>query len=73
MMSGMFGGMWFNWLLGLALVFLLVWAVVRVINNPNSPQRHSPDGDPIEILRRRLARGEIDEREFDEKRRLLEQ
>jgi putative membrane protein len=71
MMNGMFGGMWLSWLLGLALVFLLIWAVVRVINNPNSTQRRSPDDDPVEILRRRLARGEIDEREFDEKRKLL--
>ena len=73
MMNGMFGGMWLSWLLGLALVFLLVWAVVRVINNPTSTQRRSPDDDPVEILRRRLARGEIDEREFDEKRKILEQ
>lgn len=72
MMNGMFGGMWISWLLGLALVFLLIWAVVRVINNPNSTQRRASDDDPVEILRRRLARGEIDEHEFDEKRKLLE-
>lgn len=71
MMNGMFGGMWISWLLGVVLVFLLIWAVVRVINNPNSTQRRSPDDDPVEILRQRLARGEIDEREFDEKRKLL--
>lgn len=73
MMNGMFGGMWISWLLGLALVFLLIWTAVRVINNSNSTQRRSPNDDPVEILRRRLAHGEIDEREFDEKRKLLEQ
>ena len=71
MMNGMFGGIWLSWLLGVALVFLLIWAVVRIINIPNSAQRRSFDDDPVEILRRRLARGEIDEREFDEKRKLL--
>jgi putative membrane protein len=69
----MMNGMWLSWLLGLALIFLLVWAVVRVINNPSSNQRSSSDENAVEILRRRLARGEIDEREFDEKRRLLKQ
>lgn len=71
MMNGMFGGMWLSWLLGLALVFLLVWAVVRGTDNSSSSQQNSPKEDAIEILRRRLARGEMDEREFEEKRKML--
>lgn len=69
----MMGSMWFSWLFGIALVFLLIWAVVRVFNNSSSQQRGPADDDAVEILRRRLARGEIDEDEFDEKRKLLKQ
>lgn len=69
----MMGTMWFNWLFGIALVLMLIWAVVQVFNNSSSQQRGSADDEAVEILCRRLARGEINEDEFEEKLMLLKQ
>jgi len=71
MMNGMAGGMWLGWLIGIALIALLIWAVVRVSGGAGPSQRDRTNDDALDILRRRLARGEIDEHEFEEKSKLL--
>lgn len=57
------GWMLLWWLLGVAALALLVWAVVRLAgrtNEPRSPRRTEAE----EILERRYARGEIDREQF---------
>jgi putative membrane protein len=67
-MGPMFGGMWpissaglFAWA---GLVAVAVWAVARIT-------RRSPD-DAHTVLAERFARGEIDEEEFAQRRRVLD-
>ena len=62
-----FGG-GFMWLLWIAIAVLVVWLVKAGVAS-----NHRPDQDktPLQILEERLARGEIDEQEFERKRRLL--
>lgn len=60
---GLEGWLWMSvWVLVLAVV---VWLLVR------EPRRSGP-ADALELLRGRLARGEITPDEFEQARRLLE-
>lgn len=68
---GMFGfGHLLWWALILAVVFLLVRAVLPAGGRGSASD---PDDDrALSILKERYARGEIDQAEFDERRRRLE-
>ena len=63
-----FGG-GFMWLFWILLIVEIAWAVKATA----FPDRRNGGADksPLEILQDRLARGEIDEEEFERKRKLL--
>ena len=72
------GGGWFGMAfapLFLILVLAVAIVVARAFLGPwgrDGHPRHSPPGRaPLDILRERYARGEIDKEEFDERRRVL--
>ena len=71
---GMGWGMGFGWLFWLVIIGLLIWAVKSISDRPRASQPYrSSSEDALEILKKRFARGEIDEEEFEQrKRRLLE-
>ena len=51
-----------EWLFGIVLLFLLIWAVARATRS----QRVGPrDESPEMILKRRYARGEVDREEYE--------
>lgn len=61
-MDGHMGWMWLWWLFGLALLVLVIWAIARAAGAPASRRdEESPEG----ILKRRYARGELDEQEYE--------
>lgn len=62
----MFGGLFFLFWLGV--IFLVVWAVAKVASGGGSP---SPRESPLDIAKRRYARGEISKEEFEELKRNL--
>ena len=71
------GGGWFGMFLGplvmiLVLAFLVV-AVVLILRGGLGPWHGSarPPRKPLDILKERFARGEIEKEEFEERRRLL--
>ncbi len=69
---GFFGGfMWIFWLLVVAGIVALVVFLAGGSGRSSIPPA-SRDDDPLEILRRRYARGEIDEEEFHRRRAELE-
>ena len=70
--SGVFGmgGGIFMWLFWILLIVVIVW-VVKATSSADGKSGGS-DKSPIEVLRDRFARGEIDEGEFERKRKLLE-
>lgn len=59
----------------LAVLIAAVVILVRGLGGPGSatqPTHHSPPGrTPLDILKERFARGEIDKSEFEERRRVL--
>jgi len=59
--SMMVGWMWLWWLLLVALLGAVVWAVVRTAGAGSQ----SPDQSPEAVLKQRYARGEIDHEEFE--------
>lgn len=68
-MNGM-GGQW--WLL-LALGTVAFWAVVVLVVRSllQGGTRQPPPADPLRLLDERLARGDIDREEYQQRRRLI--
>lgn len=52
-------GLW--WLVGLALLVVIVWAVARAATPPSATDHQSPEA----ILKSRYARGELDQQEYE--------
>ena len=68
--DGMGWGMGFSWLIGLVLLIILIWVVVKVANNGiNSSSQQSKSA--LEILKERYAKGEISKQEFEDKKRAI--
>ena len=70
MMNGI--AIWTIALFGLVMIGLLIWLIVNSVTSHHSSSLESDLNDALEILRRRLARGEIGKQEFEAKRQLLE-
>lgn len=75
-------GAWWPMMIGplfmilfLAVLFAAVILLVRWVGGSGQttmlPQRASPGRTPLDILKERFARGEIDRNEFEERRRVL--
>jgi putative membrane protein len=58
--------MWWFWLL---LIVVIAWAVKVAL--PGGADGGKDAKSPLQILEERFARGEIDEEEFERKRKLL--
>ncbi|HEV8090056.1 MAG TPA: SHOCT domain-containing protein [Actinomycetota bacterium] len=52
---------------------LVIWAIVAIVKGTSrlSDTRPPPRQEPDRLLEERFARGEIDEKEFTERRRVL--
>lgn len=61
-------GMWLFWIVLIVVIVVLVKAMSGS-GSDSGPERHN---SPLEILRARYARGEIDEEEFERRRKELE-
>ncbi len=67
---GMMGGFgWFMPLFWLAVLGFIVWAAIAATQGKHESSTTSVS--PLEILKERYARGEINKEEFEEKRRSL--
>ncbi len=62
------GGMWIFWILLVVVVVVLIKALSGRDNNSSS----RPAESPLEVLKARYARGEINEEEFRRRRSELE-
>lgn len=63
-------GMGFGWFIGLAFIVLLIWLVIRLVNQDS--YHRNRNNSALDILKERYAKGEIGKEEFEEKRKLIE-
>ena len=64
-------GMGWWWIIGLIVMIIIVWMIVKAINqNKNSTPRFD-NKSALDILKERYARGEINKQEFDERKKDL--
>lgn len=70
MVHGFWGGpgiTWFIWLLGIVIIVFVVWLLLKsLIQSSNRP--YSRDKTPLDILKERYAKGEIDKEEFEQRK-----
>ena len=62
--------MMFSWILILA---MCIWAIWYWEKKQNLLSNSTPKNTPVEILKRRFAKGEITEEEYEERRAVLEE
>ncbi len=76
----MWDGGWHGWFFGpimmivfIAVAVVVVVLLVRWLGGPGigGAPYHPPGKTPLDILKERFARGEIDKEEFEERRRAL--
>ena len=77
----MWGAGWYGMIFGpllmilvLAVVIAVAVLIVRSVGGPwqgTVPPHYPPHRTPVDILKERFARGEIDKNEFEERRRVL--
>ena len=67
-MHGPGWGMGWGWLLGLIILILFIWLIIRVVD-PGRRAAGSGEKSAMDILNERYASGEIDKKEYDEKKR----
>lgn len=67
--------MMYGWIIGLLLIVILFLAVKRsgvFKRNPNSTIDNNKTATPLETLKNRYAKGEIDKEEFEKRKAELE-
>lgn len=63
------GGMWFGWIFWLAILAIIIWIGVTVTRNlqkSGSTQDPTQTESPLDILKKRYAKGEISREEFEQ-------
>ena len=61
------GFMWIFWVL----IIIAIVLIIRAVTGHSGRNDNARTETPVEILKRRLASGEIDEQEYDHKRKIL--
>lgn len=69
--GGVFFGGGFMWIFWILLIVVLL-VVVKAMAGPDRGSNSGQGDTPIEILKKRYAKGEIDEEEFERRRKELE-
>ena len=75
----MWNGGWLGWIFGPLMMIVFIGVIVAVVmlvtRGLSGPAHHAPGPssrpDPLDILKERFAHGEIDQKEFEERRRVL--
>jgi putative membrane protein len=67
-MTGMGIGMWIFWVV----VFIAVVLLIKILISSNNKQISSSSQSPIETLKKRYANGDIDDEEYERRKKELE-
>lgn len=66
---GGFGGI--TMILFWGLIIIGIFLVIKYLTSGQSSNAPPPERDPLQILKERYARGEIDTQEFEERKKML--
>ena len=66
------GGMWFGWLFWIVIIGLVIFLIVRLTNQKTGSQNIQSNENPLDVLKKRYARGEISKEEFENVKKDLE-
>jgi len=67
-----FGGMmWYGWLFWIIIIGLVVYLIVKLANRSSAGSNNQTNETPLDILKKRYARGEISKEEFESKKKDL--
>ncbi len=67
------GGMWFGWIFWLVIIGIIVWLLINQSNkNRNQNQINPHLESPLDILKKRYAKGEITKEQFDQMKKDLQ-
>ncbi|MFO7873741.1 MAG: SHOCT domain-containing protein [Bacteroidales bacterium] len=58
------------WIIGLIVCIVIIWLVVKLLSQ-NTGSTQSPEKSPLDILKERYAKGEIDKQEYEERKKDL--
>jgi putative membrane protein len=73
MLNGMFGGMGFGWIFWIVIIAVIVWLVMQFNNKNQSDNSNMIVKDsPLDILKKRYAKGEISKEQFDQMKKNLD-
>ena len=61
-------GMWFGWFFWLVVLVIVIWIGVKITKN-SGKQNSAQTETPLEILKKRYAKGEISREEFEQMKR----
>lgn len=67
----MFGGMWFGWIIWLAVFVFIGWFVINQVNKNKQDNQNSYHESPLDVLKKRYAKGEITKEQFEQMKRDL--
>ena len=64
-------GMGFGWIIGIVILVVVILLVINATRNQTG-QTNSGSKSPLDILKERYAKGEIDKDEFEQRKKDLE-
>ncbi|WP_010665181.1 SHOCT domain-containing protein [Marinilabilia salmonicolor] len=64
-------GMGFGWIIGIVILLLILWLAFRTFRPGETNQTSSIQKSPLDILKERFAKGEIDKEEFEQRKKDL--
>ena len=62
-------GMGWIWVIGILFLILIIWIAVKAVNKPEPSEKYRKT--PVDILKERYAKGEIDKKEFEDRKKDL--
>jgi putative membrane protein len=66
------GGMGFGWIIWIIILAIIIWAVIRIANTSQNRRSNNSGETPLDILKKRYARGEISKEQYEQMKKDLE-